>query len=31
MAAQILGISRDTLYRKLHEAGVPVELPDSQT
>jgi len=31
MAAQILGISRDTLYRKLHEAGLPVELPDSQT
>jgi DNA-binding NtrC family response regulator len=31
MAAQILGISRDTLYRKLHDLGLPVELPDSQT
>jgi DNA-binding NtrC family response regulator len=31
MAAQMLGISRDTLYRKLHEAGVPVGMPDSQT
>jgi transcriptional regulator with PAS, ATPase and Fis domain len=31
MTAHILGISRDTLYRKLHELGLPVELPDSQT
>jgi DNA-binding NtrC family response regulator len=31
MAAQILGISRDTLYRKLHELDLPVELSDSQT
>ncbi|MBI3402191.1 MAG: sigma-54-dependent Fis family transcriptional regulator [Acidobacteria bacterium] len=29
-AAQMLGISRDTLYRKLHELGVTVELSDSQ-
>ena len=31
MAAQMLGISRDTLYRKLHELGVSVALPDSRT
>jgi DNA-binding NtrC family response regulator len=31
MTAHILGISRDTLYRKLHELGLPVELTDSQT
>jgi transcriptional regulator with PAS, ATPase and Fis domain len=31
MAAQILGISRDTLYRKLHELGLNPELSDSQT
>jgi DNA-binding NtrC family response regulator len=31
MAAQVLGISRDTLYRKLHELGLPIELTDSQT
>jgi DNA-binding NtrC family response regulator len=30
-AAQILGISRDTLYRKLHELGLHSELSDSQT
>jgi DNA-binding NtrC family response regulator len=31
MAAQILGISRDTLYRKLHELGLNPEVSDSQT
>jgi transcriptional regulator with PAS, ATPase and Fis domain len=30
-AAQILGISRDTLYRKLNEHGLHTELSDSQT
>jgi transcriptional regulator with PAS, ATPase and Fis domain len=30
-AAQILGISRDTLYRKLHDLGLDAELSDSQT
>jgi DNA-binding NtrC family response regulator len=31
VAAQILGISRDTLYRKLHDLGLHSELSDSQT
>ena len=31
LAAQILGISRDTLYRKIHELDLPVDLPDSRT
>jgi DNA-binding NtrC family response regulator len=31
LAAQMLGISRDTLYRKLHDLGIGVGLPDSQT
>ncbi len=31
-AAQILGVSRDTLYRKLHDLGlIPGDLSDSQT
>jgi DNA-binding NtrC family response regulator len=30
-AAQLLGISRDTLYRKLQEMGIDTELPDSRT
>jgi len=30
-AAQLLGISRDTLYRKLEEMGLEAELPDSRT
>jgi DNA-binding NtrC family response regulator len=30
-AAQMLGISRDTLYRKLHDLGVEAEVPDSLT
>jgi DNA-binding NtrC family response regulator len=30
-AAHILGISRDTLYRKLHDLGLDVEVSDSQT
>jgi DNA-binding NtrC family response regulator len=30
-AAQMLGISRDTLYRKLHEFGMQAEVPDSLT
>jgi transcriptional regulator with PAS, ATPase and Fis domain len=30
-AAQMLGISRDTLYRKLHELGLDSELPGSST
>jgi DNA-binding NtrC family response regulator len=29
LAAQILGISRDTLYRKLHDAGLDPEMSDS--
>jgi len=31
LAAQILGISRDTLYRKLHELNIPADLSDSRT
>ena len=31
VAAQILGISRDTLYRKLHDLGLHAESSDSQT
>jgi DNA-binding NtrC family response regulator len=31
LAAQILGISRDTLYRKIHELNLPVDLPESRT
>jgi DNA-binding NtrC family response regulator len=31
LAAQILGISRDTLYRKLHELSLPTDLSDSRT
>jgi DNA-binding NtrC family response regulator len=30
LAAQILGISRDTLYRKLHDLGLADELSDSR-
>ena len=30
-AAHILGISRDTLYRKLREVGLASEVPDSRT
>jgi two-component system response regulator AtoC len=30
-AAQLLGISRDTLYRKLQEMGLEPEMPDSRT
>jgi len=30
-AAQMLGISRDTLYRKLHELDLRSESPDSLT
>jgi excisionase family DNA binding protein len=30
-AAQMLGISRDTLYRKLEEAELPSAMPDSRT
>lgn len=30
-AAHILGISRDTLYRKLHDVDLSSELPDSRT
>jgi transcriptional regulator with PAS, ATPase and Fis domain len=30
-AAHILGISRDTLYRKLHEISLASEVPDSRT
>ena len=30
-AAQMLGISRDTLYRKLHDLGLEAEVPDSLT
>jgi DNA-binding NtrC family response regulator len=31
LAAQILGISRDTLYRKIHELSLPADLSDSRT
>lgn len=31
LAAHMLGISRDTLYRKIHELNLPSDLPDSQT
>jgi DNA-binding NtrC family response regulator len=31
LAAQMLGISRDTLYRKIHELNLPLDPPDSQT
>jgi len=31
LAAQMLGISRDTLYRKIHELNIAVDLPDSRT
>jgi DNA-binding NtrC family response regulator len=31
LAAQMLGISRDTLYRKIHELNLPVDLPESRT
>jgi DNA-binding NtrC family response regulator len=31
LAAQMLGISRDTLYRKLHELNLPVNASDSRT
>jgi DNA-binding NtrC family response regulator len=31
LAAQMLGISRDTLYRKLHELNLPDDLSDSRT
>jgi len=30
-AAQLLGISRDTLYRKLHDLGILIEVSDSLT
>jgi DNA-binding NtrC family response regulator len=30
-AAQLLGISRDTLYRKLHELGIEADMSDSRT
>jgi DNA-binding NtrC family response regulator len=30
-AAQMLGISRDTLYRKIHDLNIAVDLPDSRT
>jgi len=30
-AAQILGISRDTLYRKIHDLNLASDLPDSRT
>jgi transcriptional regulator with PAS, ATPase and Fis domain len=31
LAAQMLGISRDTLYRKIHELNLPLDPPDSRT
>jgi DNA-binding NtrC family response regulator len=31
LAAQMLGISRDTLYRKIHELHIAVDLSDSRT
>jgi transcriptional activator for dhaKLM operon len=31
LAAQMLGISRDTLYRKIHELNLPADLPESLT
>jgi DNA-binding NtrC family response regulator len=31
LAAQMLGISRDTLYRKIHELNIAPNLPDSRT
>ena len=31
LAAQMLGISRDTLYRKIHELNLPADLSDSRT
>jgi len=31
LAAQVLGISRDTLYRKLHDLSLDDEMPDSLT
>ena len=31
LAAQMLGISRDTLYRKIHELNLPVSASDSRT
>ena len=31
MAAHMLGISRDTLYRKLHDLALADEVPDSLT
>jgi transcriptional regulator with PAS, ATPase and Fis domain len=30
-AAQMLGISRDTLYRKIHDLNIAVDLTDSRT
>ncbi len=31
LAAQMLGISRDTLYRKIHELNLSLDLPESRT
>ena len=31
LAAQILGISRDTLYRKIHELSLPIDVSDPRT
>jgi two-component system response regulator AtoC len=31
VAAQMLGISRDTLYRKIHDLKLPTDVPDSRT
>jgi len=31
VAAQILGLSRDTLYRRLHDLGLDAEVSDSRT
>jgi DNA-binding NtrC family response regulator len=31
LAAEMLGISRDTLYRKIHELNIAVDLTDSRT